>query len=418
MTATADFPATPSLRQAWPAILGLGATQMIGWGTTFSPLAIFATPIGRDLDLSRETVFTGIAIMLVACAVMAPRVGRFVDRHGARPVMITGSIVAAVAMLAMAGAQDYWSYGFGWLLAGCAMPMMLGNAALPGLVQVVGPDARRAITALTLVSGFTSTIFLPLFSWLLGVVGWRCAYLVAAAIHLGICLPIHWTVLRHRHPPPEQSNPTRMNDITNDIMVAGSLPQSARPLALALIALWSAAEGLLTWGFYMQAIDVLTALEISMVTAVGAWALIGPAQASARLGELLLGNRYPVWTTAIVAAVMSALAFLLIAILGLSPAMLYVFTICLGFGHGFFAVARNTLPLQLFGAREYGTYMGRLTRPQNIINALAPIAFAAIITKHGPGAAFALAGAATALGLLAVAVLVWFCRTVRPDGNE
>ena len=52
------------------AVAGLGVTQIIGWGTTFSSLTIFGTTIGVDLKLSREVVFGGITMMLLVSALI------------------------------------------------------------------------------------------------------------------------------------------------------------------------------------------------------------------------------------------------------------------------------------------------------------------------------------------------------------
>ena len=64
----------------------------------------------------------------------------------------------------------------------------------------------------------------------------------------------------------------------------------------------------------------------------------------------------------------------------------------------------------LFGAREYGAYMGRLMLPQNIANAVAPIIFAVAIARFDPSSALWLAGAAALAGLIAVVLLVRTCQ--------
>jgi predicted MFS family arabinose efflux permease len=393
----------PSNRRSVAAIIGLGVSQLIGWGTTFSPLTILATPIGHDLDLSREAVFTGITIMLVVSAALAPRIGRLVDRIGARPLMVAGSLAAATGMLMMSQVSDFLGYVVAWTVVGCATPFMLTNTALPGLVHVVGPDARRAITALTLITGLTSTVFMPLTAWLLDSVSWRGAFIAFAASHLVICLPIHIVVLQRGRPQPGIA--TTIGATLRD----GLLPPHRRAIAFLLIALWSCSEGLVNWGLYVQVIDVFKALGLSSAAAVGIWALVGPAQASARLGELVLGGRHSIAATGLTSALLSAASFVIILSFAVSPASAMAFTILIGLGHGLFAVARNTLPLVLFGAREYGAYTGWLTAPQNFVNALAPIMIATVISHFDAVGALWVACAAAVCGLLAASVLTWLC---------
>ena len=404
-----DTPQT-SRKVMLTAIGGLGITQIIGWGTTFSSLTIFGSTIGGDLKLSREIVFGGITMMLLTSAILAPRVGRIVDARGARSIMVAGSAMAALAMLAMAFAQGVVSYLFAWLLVGIAMPMMLSNTALVGLVQIVGSNARRAITGLMLLSGLTGTVFLPLNALLLQSIGWRNTYLCFALLHLLICLPIHAIVLRRRD--LDAMGAAR----GSGGIIDGVLAPDKRRAAFLMLTIWSCTEGLITWGLYMQIIDVFKGLGLSAAAAIGVWAMVGPSQASARFGELLFGGRYSMLTTGVLSAIMTTASFLIILPFSTSVVVAGAFSICLGLGHGFFAIARNTLPLMLFGAREYGTYMGRLMLPQNIANAAAPVIFAIAIARFDASTALWLAGAAAFSGFVAVMLLVRTCQQSADPG--
>jgi MFS family permease len=396
--------ALASRRSTLIPVCGLGITQIIGWGTSFSPLTIFGTAIGEELGLSREVVFSGITIMLLVSALVAPRVGRIVDHRGAQPVMMVGSLIAALAMLAMWLVHGLTSYYFSWVLVGIAMPMMLSNTALPGLVQVIGPNARRAITGLMLINGLTSTIFLPLCAWLVNVIGWRDCYLIFAALHVFVCLPIHALVLR-----PAATGAAPIASKTSP-PADGILPQHMRRAAFVMLALWACTEGLITWGLYMQVIDVFKALGLSGATAVALWAIVGPAQATARFADLVFGGRYSIFAVALASASLTTASFAIVLPFGLSIVTAALFCTAIGIGHGLFAVARNTLPLTLFGAREYGYYMGLLMVPQNIVNAASPIIMAAVISRIHPVGALWMAGLGAAAGLAAVLGLVRACR--------
>jgi hypothetical protein len=404
VTAPATDSAPTARRLMLTAVGGLGITQIIGWGTTFSSLTIFGTTIGVDLNFSREVVFGGITMMLLVSALLAPRVGRLVDSKGARPIMIAGSATAALAMIALAFTHGIVTYLLAWVLVGVAMPMMLSNTALVGLVQIVGSNARRAITGLMLLSGLTGTLFLPLNAMLLESVGWRNTYLIFALLHLLICLPIHAMVLRRRD--LDAMGVPRSGGGT----IEGMLPPDKRFAAFIMLSIWSCTEGLITWGLYMQIIDVFKGLGLSGAAAIGVWAMVGPSQASARFGELLFGGRYSILTTAFLSAILTTGSFLIILPFTTSVFVAGAFSICLGLGHGFFAIARNTLPLMLFGAREYGTYMGRLMLPQNIVNAGAPVIFAIAISRFHPSTALWLAAGAAFAGFVAVILLVRTCQ--------
>jgi hypothetical protein len=68
-------------------------------------------------------------------------------------------------------------------------------------------------------------------------------------------------------------------------------------------------------------------------------------------------------------------------------------------------VARNLVPLSLFGLRTYGATMGRLTLPLNICNALSPLIFALLISRVSASAALTLTASAAFLSLAAVIAL-------------
>jgi MFS family permease len=389
------------------AVVGLGTTQIIGWGTSFSTITVFGSAIGEELNLPRVLVFAGITLQLLVSAILSPRIGKLVDRLGARHIMTIGSFVAAGAMLVQSSVSGLASYMLGWIIIGLAAPLMLNNAAMPGLVQVVGPNARRWITGLTLMSGLTSTVFLPINFFLLETVGWRTAYLIFAALHVLICAPIHWLVVRRGAGVEEQTAAAAKGLPPPD----GLLKPEQRRRAFVLLSIWTCTEGLLTWGLYMQVIDILKALGLTAGAAVGVWAVVGPAQAGARLGELVFAGRYSILTTALFSAVLTTFSFSAFLFFGVSVYSAILFCVLMGLGHGFFAVARNTLPLALFGAREYGSWMGLLMAPQNVANAAAPLLFAALISYWSPVAAVWAAGIGAALGLVAVVTLVRFCRS-------
>ncbi|MFV0298417.1 MAG: hypothetical protein ACK5JT_20135, partial [Hyphomicrobiaceae bacterium] len=180
--------------------------------------------------------------------------------------------------------------------------------------------------------------------------------------------------------------------------------------AFVLLAIWSCAEGLITWGLNLQMIDILQGAGLTIAEAIGVWAFVGPCQSIARLIELASGGRHSILTSVMGAAVSTSLSFLILIPFGISVPTAIAFCIALGIGHGLFAIARNTLPLALFGATQYGTWVGLLAVPQNIVNALAPVVFAAMVARLGAQWALSMGAAAAWIGLVSVYFLVRYCR--------
>lgn len=70
-------------RDYWPAI-GLGLTQIMGYGTLMYAYAVLLPHMANDLDLSLSTVFGILSLGLFFGGLVSPIAGMLVDRFGGR----------------------------------------------------------------------------------------------------------------------------------------------------------------------------------------------------------------------------------------------------------------------------------------------------------------------------------------------
>jgi MFS family permease len=82
-----------------------------------------------------------------------------------------------------------------------------------------------------------------------------------------------------------------------------------------------------------------------------------------------------------------------------TPAALVAFVALYGFGTGVVTVARALLPLSLFSLRDYGLQASRLSLPQNVANAAAPVVFTALLDRAGALAALGVGAVLSAVAL-------------------
>ena len=389
------------MRRLWLPIVGIGLTQMIGWGTSFTALTVLGSAISRDLHMAREAVFGGLTAMLLVSAVLAPRIGRHIDQHGGRDLMVQGALAGAVALLVVGASQGPLSFWFGWAIFGLAVAMMLNNASVPALVQIAGPDARRAVSALTIITGITSAIFLPLTDWLAAHYGWRLTLLSFSLLYVVVCLPTLLAVL----PPGRPEKPLPGGGGNDDVSWEGQAPPSARTAVFCLVALWMAMQGLIAWGFNVQVVDILTGVGLLRDEAIAVWMLSGPSQAASRLGDFASGGRSGILRLAMMASAATLLGFTISLLFGVSMFTAGALAICFGVGQGLYAVARSLLPLRMFGLKSFGATMGYLALPLNIVSALAPLLFSSLIVRAGPAIAFYVAAGAGVVSLVALLVL-------------
>jgi MFS family permease len=141
-------------------------------------------------------VHLAFSVALIVSALVGPAAGRAIDQHGGRPVLLGTNLLFALALAALALAQGPVGLFAAWVLIGLAMGSGLYEAAFASLVRLYGQDSRNAITGITLIAGFASTVGWPLSAWMETQWGWRGACLGWAALHLLLGLPLNLIVPR------------------------------------------------------------------------------------------------------------------------------------------------------------------------------------------------------------------------------
>ncbi|MFI5002207.1 MAG: MFS transporter [Reyranellales bacterium] len=385
--------------------LGLGFTQIVGWGTTYLMPSVLGRHIQDDLAMPSELVFAGITVMFAVGALVSPRVGRIVDRTGARWLMTVGSLVYALALAGLSASQGPVSYLACWAVLGVASSLALSTPSSIAIVQVAGPGARRAIAMLTIIGGLASTVFWPVTGVLDSAIGWRATLLAFAAIHLLACAPIHFLVLPRRppvHPPSPGATAAS----------SGMAPaQLSRAFLLLSISLSFGA--FVFTGVQVHMIEILRGLGHAPAVALLLASLIGPSQVGIRLFELLFGHRYSIMNSAVFGSVMLPVGLALAMLAGDGFIVALMFVAAYGMSNGLKAVQRATLPLALFGRAQFGTYMGRLALPQGIVAATSPPLMAAVLSQFGTSAALWITFATATISLAAMVMLARLGRAVR-----
>src|SRR5215213_3363016 len=105
---------TPNLRDMfvgpWRAVSVLGITQIIAWGTIFYSLVLTAPLIMAETSWSLSFIMGGFSLGLLIAGLVAPFVGRSIDRYGGHVVMAAGALVSALGLLGLAHARDPVAY--------------------------------------------------------------------------------------------------------------------------------------------------------------------------------------------------------------------------------------------------------------------------------------------------------------------
>jgi len=374
-------------------VLALGSAQTLAWGSTYYLPAILAEPMASELGISTGNVFAAFSLALIVTAVLGPLSGKRIDHHGGRDVLALSSIVFAVglAMLGLAnGPLMLWA---GWLVIGIGMALGLYESAFSTLAGIYGRDARGAITGITLLAGFASTVCWPISGWLNAEFGWRATCLTWAGAHLLLGLPLNRLLI----PVGVQPAPTAAEQAqTNDRSGAG--------LTMALLAFVFAATWFTSTAMAAHLPRLLQESGLSAAAAIGIAALVGPAQVGARCLEFVLLQRFHPLISARLAAIAHPIGAAGVMLVG-APATT-AFVLLHGGGNGILTIAKGTLPLAIFGPHGYGLRQGLLMVPARFAQAFSPLVFALLIDDFGTRALWLSA----ALGVLAYAAMTFLQR--------
>lgn len=363
----------------------------MAWASTYYLCAILAAPMARNLAVDSAAMFAALSVGLLVTGLLGPRAGKAIDTLGRRPVLALSNSVFSVGLVLLGCTQKAHGLFGAWLVIGIRMAGDLYEAAFATLVRIYGAGSRNAITGITLLAGFASTMDWPLTTALEHWLGWRGACFVWAAVHLVIALPLNLSL------PSLQVPSKTPSDAVSEPAQEVQAPVPWR--TAALLGLVFAITWFISTAMAAHLPTLLAASRVSVAVAVTAGALIGPAQVLGHLTEFsMLHQMHSLWNAHLASALhpVGAIALTLIG----APAA-FAFALLHGSGNGVMTIAKGTLPLALFGPQGYGERQGVLMMPVRLAQALAPWLFGLCVTRWDTGALWLSAG----LSIMASAAL-------------
>ncbi|MFC6020242.1 MFS transporter [Plantactinospora solaniradicis] len=360
----------------WPIVATLALSTTVGYGVLHYAFAVLLGPIARDLDASTTAVTGALTVSVLATAVAAVPVGRWLDRRGGRGLMTVGSIVAAVLVLAWSRVDSL-----------AALYLVLAGIGLTGAMTLYGPalavvvtwfpepDRRgNALLAVTVVAGFASTIFMPLTGYLTAQYGWRNTLLILAAIYATMTVPGHWLVVRRPSYPGRDGTTARPRR---------SLRAVATDRRFWILALVFVAHLTATATISVHLVSYLVERGHPTTFAATVAGLLGVLSVTGRLTLTTVSRRFRVTSVVAVVFLVQGVGALALAVVADSPAGAIVAVLLFGIGFGVAAVAQPALVADIYGTAVFGTVSGMLAVPVTLAKATAPVAAAAARTGTG-----------------------------------
>ncbi|MGH9914874.1 MAG: arsenite efflux MFS transporter ArsK, partial [Pyrinomonadaceae bacterium] len=360
--------------------------------------SILEPAMAQEFGQSREWLYAAFSGTLLIGGIVSPWSGRWADRFGAGRVMTFGSLAATLSLLLCVLSQNWLWFAPALVTTGMATPFILYNTAFAVLVQIDPQMASRRITYLTLIAGFSSTLFWPLATRLLTVFTWREIYLFYAGLQFFICFPIHFWLSQMTRRSPKLHG--EVSQEPTDV-ISGLLPLESRRSALLLIMAGFSLASFSLSAMLVHLVPVLAAVGVG-TSAVLVGAIFGPSQFAARLVNMVFGNKLSAMSIAVLSIALIPLSFMMLIAPEPMPLVVgaVLFAMLFGMGSGLNSIVQGTLPLALFGHQGYGEILGKITSARLIVSSSAPFIFAFIMEKLGPTLALSVAAFVGILGVV------------------
>jgi predicted MFS family arabinose efflux permease len=376
-----------------PGVVGislLGLLQILVWGGSFFLMAVMAEPIMDETGWASQWVYGALSLSILVSALLAPLTSRLIARYGGRPVLASSGLGVAIGLFLLATASSLPLFLLAWAVIGVGMALGLYEALFAALGAAYGERAGSAITGVTLISGFATTLSWPAVALAIEHLGWRDTCLAYGVLLVMVVAPAYFWALPRGGVPRAKSN------------VAVEQPLSIDSRTYLLLTLIFALGAVIMTAMSVQLVSLLQGQGYSLAAAIGLSALLGPSQVGSRVLQVFARKRHPIWTT-LISVVLVAIGLVLVAA---APALTALGLVLYGAGNGLRAIVRGLLPLALMSPAQYVLLMGRMARPSLIGQALTPLAGGYLAQTLGAGSVLASLGGLALLNVLLVLLLM------------
>ena len=374
----------------------------------------FVEPLEEEFGWSRTQINFSLTLGLTT-GFLSPLVGRWMDRFGARPVMVVSLLFLAAGFLLRAVMTDLWQFYLFSLLLFMGFP---GATVLPSgrLIAIWFARTRgRMMGIVTAGNNFGGLTMVPLAAFVIATASWRWGYAVFGIILIGTAVSA-WFFIRDR---PEdvvrESNkrwaPAGMDAAAAAAAAAGYAVRDVVRMktfyfiTIGLTAAMFTYTAVLTQLIpHMQAEGFSkneAAAGISIVAAFG----IASKLFFGRLSETITAR----WAAVLSLVIQSAGLVLFIVADGSNLAWVAVVVFGLGFG-GIGALIPLTVA-EAFGVRHFGSILGLISMVGVIPVVIGPLMAGIIFDKTGN---YDLAFAITIVLFLGGAIFMALARSPKP----
>lgn len=324
---------------------------------------VFLKPVAADFGWSRQAISTAFAVAALSVAACSPFLGMLLDRYPARRIILPCLIIFGCAFSSLAFLTNHlWHLYAVFMLLG-----IVGNGtahlAYSRPLSTWFQERRGSAFAFLMSGGAVGAMILPVVAQkLIGIEGWRGAFLILGATVLVVGLPVASTV---RESPAYHRAKASLD--------GGSSPaEGLRSRAFWIIVIVLFFASLSQNGSITHMAALLTDRGISPGQAAIAVSLLGGATLAGRIMTGWLLDHYFAPRVAFALMVIAAVGTFTLATAKSSLAGFFG-AACIGIGMGGEADITPYLITRYFGLRSFSTLYGFTWTAYAIAGAIGPV---------------------------------------------
>jgi MFS family permease len=387
----------PPARSYRATVSALAIGQLVCWAALYYTFSSLVLPMQAEFGWSKPALMGAFTLGLAVWGAASYAAGAAIDRGRGRLLMSAGAALAGLGFLLWSQVHAIEGLYVAWALLGGAMAMTLYEPAFSVLTKRFPDRFGHAITALTLVGGFASTLSFPVVAWLLAHVGWRGALATIGFVLLSAIAPLHAWALRGPAPAAPGRRP-----VPTAVGADATLHQALRERAFWLLTQCFTLHAFVAAALWAHIVPALAAKGWSEAQSLAIVVWFGPAQVAGRFAYMLcLRWGRGVGVRSLGVAVMTALPLSMALFAWVeSAAGLLLFALLFGTANGLVTIVRSSLVPEYFGRTQVGRIGGAMSGIALLSRASAPLlATWVLVWLHGYRG---LLGALAALGGLAL----------------
>jgi sugar phosphate permease len=236
----------PVYRGWWIVLTGY-LTQLASSGASGWVFGVLIIPMQDDLGWSRSTIVGVLTLHRLVAGACGFWLGPAVDRHGARLLITSSTLVGGACLVCLSLVQAPWQSYLIWGIFGLTLPGLSTLGPIAAISNWFIRKRAQAIMFFTFGSATAGLVLAPLMASVAAELSWRAAWAIMG-IMLWAIAPVAWWSIRRR---PEDVGLRPDGDGSDAERPAGAAaaPAFDEPRWTAAAAVRSRAFWLLTIGF-------------------------------------------------------------------------------------------------------------------------------------------------------------------------